>query len=465
MNDTQDMMMILILALVTIPILGQDQGAGPGEPNAILLNLERAQCLAIQNSPTLEAILETVHQAQHQLTEARSGYWPGLSADARALHREPSDRELAIQRFGGGVADESPDTYDLSLNATWLLFDGFRREYATKTARLETDISKASLKNAQRQLLEAVAQTFFQAQLADQEIRTARADLAFNQRLFREAELQHRAGQGSATDQDNFRIRMNRARANLIQQQSTYRAAFITLAALMGRDPVTFTDRYTLEPLGTSEAPTLPPQEAMTLVQYARSHRPDLAQDHLRIRQADAGIRQARSAYWPTLSLSGRMIGERPDNPEFEDNDVGYAVSLNLSYALFDGWSREAKVSQAHARRRQLRSVLRQKELDIDAEVREAIITLRAAAQQVPIQQENATLARQVRDREEKSYRAGQTPLVRLNEVQRDLVEAEALLALARVRLALAREQRHAATAYNLERIAQWQAGSEQTTP
>ena len=72
------------------------------------------------------------------------------------------------------------------------------------------------------------------------------------------------------------------------------------------------------------------------------------------------------------------------------------------------------------------------------------------AQQVLALQTQNTKLVTEVRDLVEKEYRVGQTSLVRLNEAQRDLVEAVAELALARVRLRLAWEELDAATGRNL---------------
>jgi len=62
-----------------------------------------------------------------------------------------------------------------------------------------------------------------------------------------------------------------------------------------------------------------------------------------------------------------------------------------------------------------------------------------AAQQQVVTQREKVKLTRETRDLVRKEYDAGHESLVRLNEVQRDFVVAEARLASERVALRTAR--------------------------
>ena len=75
---------------------------------------------------------------------------------------------------------------------------------------------------------------------------------------------------------------------------------------------------------------------------------------------------------------------------------------------------------------------------------------LTAAQQQLTLQRENAAYVEQNRDMVEKEFQAGQASLALLNQAQRDLVEAQAMLALAHVSLRAAWHALHTATAETL---------------
>jgi outer membrane protein len=62
------------------------------------------------------------------------------------------------------------------------------------------------------------------------------------------------------------------------------------------------------------------------------------------------------------------------------------------------------------------------------------------------LQRSNAELVKQNRDLVEKEYAAGQTSLVRLNEAQRDLINAQSQMAVALVSLKQAWQDLKAAT-------------------
>jgi outer membrane protein TolC len=92
--------------------------------------------------------------------------------------------------------------------------------------------------------------------------------------------------------------------------------------------------------------------------------------------------------------------------------------------------------------------------INVANELRQALASLDAAQRQLELQRANAALVRQNRDLVEKEYTAGQGSLVRLNEAQRDLTQAQGRLALARVGLRNAWVNVESASARILERFA-----------
>jgi outer membrane protein TolC len=71
----------------------------------------------------------------------------------------------------------------------------------------------------------------------------------------------------------------------------------------------------------------------------------------------------------------------------------------------------------------------------VAADVRDAIANVKSAQYELELQRKNAELVTENRDLVDKEYKAGQASLVRLNEAQRDMIQAQGRLALARVGL------------------------------
>jgi outer membrane protein len=73
--------------------------------------------------------------------------------------------------------------------------------------------------------------------------------------------------------------------------------------------------------------------------------------------------------------------------------------------------------------------------LSATSDIRSSVALVTSAQTQLALQRENVELVQRTRDLVEKEYNAGQGSLVRLNEAQRDLTNAQGSLALALVAL------------------------------
>lgn len=420
------------------------------------LDLTAAQALAVANSPTLAAASARVEQARQQVEQARSTYWPELEATASAARVDQSESSLASNRalsrlLSVAPSDNPDENYQLGLNASWTLFNGFQRHFANSAARFGYQQSRQANKDAQRILINAVASAYYAIQLARQQIAIARANESFNQRQMDEADARYRVGTGSLSDVLNFKVLVNSARAERIQAKNSHAVARIALAELMGIPAADFPRRLRLAPMKAVGDKTADRSEPSELIAYAHTHRPDLLALSQAFNAAHANVGVAKAPFWPTLQLAGDYSAQRSGDAEIQSDDFGNHIGLYMRYNLFRGKRDRARLAESKHRRSEIRHQLASLELTIASEVRQAATRLDTAGKQLILQRDNALLVKQNRDLVEKEYTAGQSSLVRLNEAQRNLTQAQSRLALARVTWAQAKSALESATAKNLE--------------
>jgi TolC family type I secretion outer membrane protein len=405
------------------------------------LDLRTAAKIALEKNPSLAAAAARVAQAREQLAQARARYWPTLDAEAAGarvdLSRNDYEDALAQARFFDPAAtvDDPQQRYRTGLTANWVIFDGFERKFANLSARYGAQRSEAARSDAQRLLLSAVANAYFQAQLSNEDIAISTADEAFNLRQLEEAKARRRLGTGSLSDELNFQVRVNSAKTSRIQAEVAYETNRIALAALLGLPGAAFPAHVPLAPLAEETEEEMMPPAPEALVEYAHRHRPDLIAADLALKQAEADIRRAQARFYPTVNLTGTLDGAREEDLQFEGDDFGNSVGLNLRYNLFSGGADSARHREALARKRESEKNLENQVLSASSEVRTSAARVVSAQRQVALQRDNAKLVQRTRDLVEKEYNAGQASLVRLNEAQRDLTTALGRLALARAAL------------------------------
>lgn len=437
----------ILMSSLSVSVAQQDHAASPAQTDAMdwqsldVLDLDTAVAVSLAANPGLDAAAARVRQAKARVDQARAAYWPRLDAAASGARVEMSDttfaESLATARFFNPAAtiDDPEDYYRASLTAAWTLFDGFARKFSSLAAQYGAHSSRSSLKDARRLLVAAVAQAYFSAQLALENIAIARADEAFNDRLLSDAEVRQRVGTGSLSDVLNFQVRKNQAKTARINQEYQYDIARFGLAALMGLPDSLLPEHVQLAPLAPETGAELAAPELQSLIDGAADQRADVQALRWNVEAAGAQVDVARSGNYPSVTLSGGFDGERSGDAGFEGEDFGNQLQLGIAYNLFAGGLTRARISEAQHRRSELEKQLEELLIATAADIRSAGAQVRTAQTQVALQRENASLVQRTRDLVEKEYNAGQASLVRLNEAQRDLTTARGNLALALVGL------------------------------
>lgn len=417
-----------------------------------VLDLETAQQIALADNPSLAAAAARVEQAQQRIEQARALYYPTLDAGGAAASGRMSANDAAAQSMllGGAAIDRNSEKYKLSLNASWLLFDGFSRKFSNLIAEYGQQESEQVRRDGMRLLLQSVAESFYGAQLALYNKAIAQADYSFNSNQAREAKISVGAGAGSLSAVLNFQVQMNNASAEILLAERDYDLALYGLAVLLGRAGGQMPEGLELVQIDMVEENEFMELSADELLKAAIVNRPDLLRQELSLQRAEStvGVNQAR--FYPRLSLDGTVDGDRLDTMDFEGDDFGSTVVVNLSYNLFRGGGDQARVAEAKAGKREAARILEQQKNKVHSEVRQAITRLEQARAQLTLQRASVKLVEQSRDLVEEGYKAGQESLARFNEVQRDLVRTQSRLALSLISLYTNRQALQTVTGQSL---------------
>lgn len=492
MNKQYTLLLVLAYCVLTTAVFAEDSAdiETADTPSPLVLSLEAAQRRALADNPNLQAVEMRVRQAAEQVRQARASFFPSVDLDWTATHTELPDgavREArdSIQRgflstlsrtfsvpilspltagstlatsayqtlSGINGVSESVDNYTVGVTVGYALFTGFARKHAYAISRFGEKETQAAADEARRLMLEAVAQTYYGAQLAGEQVTITDADKAFNTRLLDEASARNRVGAASLSEVLNFEVRWRASEAQRIAARQDWRMALIALAALMGIEDAHLSEDTALTPLEKATDADLSLPTFEVLCDSAWALRPDLEGSRYALNRSKANVGLQRAAYYPTVSAFASKDATRSRNGNFEGQDFSTTVGVGLSYNLFSGGKRRAAVAEAKQARKESEYRLYAAEIMVAQEVREALARLESAQQQLQLQVENAGYVEQNRDMVQKEFQAGLTSLALLNQAQRDLVEAQATLALARVSLRSAWHSLRTATAETLSSV------------
>ncbi len=421
-----------------------------------VLSLPDAQKVAVKNNPNYISVYHAVNAARMRYYQSLGAYFPTVTSNFNG--------GLTNNQYTGQVntnyATNNSFATSSSLNANWLLFDGFIREMNVSIAKYQADNKKQLEENARRILLNSVASAYNDILLAIEQQRIARADMEFQLKNLKETQLKYQAGAVPLSDVLNFKILNNTATGSQIAAEYRYNIAVYSLSALMG--------------IPTSKLPAyikFPPinpdtDEHLTSVDVyldtALNNRPDLKSYRDLVKVAQYGVYRSYGSYSPTVSAygtldygtnltrySGGYNGNLNTASHTYYNNPGSQVGVQAELLMFDGLKRENTVREMKAELSRAKFEAASSWISIIQEVRGAYDNYVQNIKQAKLYEKTLLLVNKQRDLVEEEYRAGNTELTRLNEAQRNVVEADTNLVQALVNVRKARAQLDASTNTN----------------
>ncbi|NLX18198.1 MAG: TolC family protein [Desulfobulbus sp.] len=451
---------ILVLFFSWISVVQAEEQPVVTDLSAIkVLDLKTAQTLALAGNPDMSAALARIEQARARVQQAVAAWWPSLDVSASAVRQRLSDRAYEKNRFlaqqSGVSVDQSESVYQSGVEATWLLFDGFYRTFKEEQARYDEQATGADMTDSQRLLVAATAEAFLNAQLAQTFIDISRADETFYIQQLEDAQNRFKIGAGPWGDVLNIRVQVNSAKNSLIQSQREFEAAGYGLAALLGLPDAAFPSHLRLAVLDQNAVTPTVTKSPEVLIEEALTRRPDIRRLEMVVKQAEASMGMSRAPLYPKVRLAGSVQGAREGSAGLSSQDFGSTVGMNMSWNLYAGGADKARMIEAEEAKREAVYTLAGLRNAVASEIRQDLAMLAAAEEQLLLQRETVKLVEENRDLAKNEYEAGESPLIWLNEAQRDLVATHSRLAQALVACQLAEQRLLAATGRNLDGLPQ----------
>jgi NodT family efflux transporter outer membrane factor (OMF) lipoprotein len=290
---------------------------------------------------------QTIATARYQLDQARaaaritqSGLFPQLSAGVSAQR----SRSSANEPTASGTpltTSTTQNSFIVPFNLSWEadVFGGIRRNIESATAAYQS--SGAALENVRLIITSELAVDYFSLRELDSEIAVVDSAVQYQAKALDLVNNRHAGGIASGLDvaQQETQLAATRTQATLLRRQ---RARFEhAIAALVGVPASSFS--VPVKPLTT--APPVVPQGVPSDV---LERRPDIAQAERLMASQNAQIGVARSAFFPSVGISGgggfnsRAIGTLISAPS-----GFWALGANVAQEILTGGRRKAQVDFA----------------------------------------------------------------------------------------------------------------------
>ncbi|MFP2912425.1 TolC family protein, partial [Pyxidicoccus sp. 3LFB2] len=396
----------------------------------VSVTLEEAIARALKTSPQVAQAAGTVTTSEAAERSAFGAYLPSLSANASSSLAS-SNR---LDPETGAVVSGSNDTYSAGLSAGWDVFTGGQRGANRRQAQAQSSAAEAQLTAQQSTAVLDVQRSFYEVLRAEglEEVAKSRIE-----RAKQNAEAaERRLAVGSATRSDLLRskLELTTARESLLTAETQRTSASLALGRLIGEDgPVDAKPLANLEP-----RPVALTEEALVNEVVARA--PAVLAAEADLRASEAGVGSAKSAYLPTVRLSGGYDWFNQDLG-FAGGRTSWSVRLGLSYPIFDGFLREERVVRARTQASVSQVQLADTRRAVSSSVGQSLSQIRLASERINFAKESVEVAQEDLKVQQERYRLGATTILELLTSQESLVQAEIDLVAARFDYQIARAE------------------------
>jgi outer membrane protein TolC len=392
---------MVALVVSAVPVWGQEV--------AREVSLSEALELAVVHSPTLDQSASALEIAEYGALSAWGGFLPSVSL-GYSYNNSSSGR---LDPTGQSITRTN---YSAQLTGGIDLFRGLRRFSDLRGARLGVEASSARYRQAEYQTAEAVKVAYYNA-VARRELLRVEGDRVQRQEdqlSFVDQQLE--LGRATRSDVLRSQVDLNNARVALLNAENAARASTYTLAEAVG----------VTEPLAPEAEADLSGSDVLVsddeVLSMALVGAPSLVSARAEAAASAAGVASARSAYLPSLRLSG---GWAWSNSEFPPQNRSWSVSLSGSLPIFDGFSRETTLYRAQAQRDQAVAEERAAEIGLRKDIDAALGTITAAQASIGLAEQTVELSAEDLRVSQERYRLGLATILDLQSAQITLRQAE----------------------------------------
>ena len=363
-----------------------------------------ADSIEVSNQ-NVAAAIASYAQARALVREQRAALFPSidLSGSGERSSGQRSSATTGTSGTSAGSGGSGPgNQYRLNIGGSWEPDIWGRLRAGVAGANAGLDVSAAELAAARLSAQGELAVNYFSLRQTDAQQVLLDATIAGYQRVLQITQNRFEAGIAAHADLLQAQTQLANTQADavaLVRQRATLDHA---IAVLLGKAPLDFSlDRAPW----MVAVPDIPPGLPSTLLQ----RRPDIAAAERRVAVANEQIGIARSAYFPSLSLTGSYgAGASGVAALFNASSSVWAIGVSAAQNLFNAGATGARVDAARAAHAQAVAQYRQTVLVAFADVENQLAATRALAQQQALRRIASSSADQVEAQMLNRYRAGQ---------------------------------------------------------
>ncbi len=336
-------------------------------------------------------------------------------------------RSLAAQgiSFPGAPAVVGPfSTYDFRLYADQALVD-LQSYHNWKASERQERATRNDLQDARNLIIRQIAGLYLSAESAAAQVVAAESRVSTSEVLWKLARDQHDAGIATGIDVVRAQVQRATERQGLVEARNSAQQALLVLARSIGMSPGTPLELAETLQYGPAEPP--PVEAALNGALAGRAdHLSLLAQRESLVEQEKA----SRARYAPRLGVSGNYGGI---GRTLADTRGTGQIQGSVTLTLYDR-DREGERQEISSRLERVDRQIADLRLGIEQDIRQALLDLGSAAEEVKVAKEALDLAEQELTLARDRFKDGLTNNIEVVNAQDSLARAQqnSIIALTR---------------------------------
>lgn len=394
-----------------------------------MLTLKDAVKYALENKADAKKAKLKVENSEYQIQEVRSRALPQISANGNVTYNPILQLNALPGDFFGApgttllapLGQKWTSTAGVSL--TQALFDQsvFTGLKAAKTTR---EFYQINNQLTEEQVIENVANNYYQVYVLRQKLALAESNLKTTTKIRDIVKGQFDNGLAKKIDLDRMTVNLSNINTQRQQIINSVQLQENALKFYIGMSIETQIDipqsEFEVTPAALSEVPNVANRTEYLLLKK---------QEELLVLQKKSVI----AGYYPTLSLSAsyNYIGQGPEMPWFQKPSNGVywsdysAIGLNLKVPIFTGFGTRAKVRQADVELRTTQEDIKDTQLSLDLDYKNAKTQIENSIITIQNQKENMILADEILRNINNNYLQGLASLTDLLDAENASTEAQ----------------------------------------
>jgi outer membrane protein TolC len=305
--------------------------------------------------------------------------------------------------------------YDIRVYAQQNVVD--LQSYRTlKESERALDAEKMDLRDARDLIVRSIAALYLNAQSTAARAEAAQSRVTDSATLLKLARDKHDAGTATGVDVLRAEVQLANDKQALLIMQNQFKQSLLALARNLGMNPGTpleLAQPLNYRALTQPEIDTLAPAALVARADYLSL----LSQRQELVEQQSA----SRARFYPKLSVNGNFGGIGRSVGGMQATGL---LQGQIDFTLFDR-DRQGEAEQLASRLKRIDDQIADMRRGIDEDLREALLNLDSAAQQVAVAREGQDLAHRELELSQDRFQAGTANNVEVVTAQDELARAE----------------------------------------